>query len=94
MLGMIDLGVFKGFVNKELDDEEIITLLPADLSLDLGLEGPAQHSSHLTNNLSVADTCVSIFFSTVQTLKLMIQNNVKKFKPMLGLFLCQNKNEM
>ena len=24
MLGMIDLGVFKGFVNKELDDEEII----------------------------------------------------------------------
>ena len=24
MLGMIDLGVFKGFVTKELDDEEII----------------------------------------------------------------------
>ena len=27
MLGMIDLGVFKGFVNKELDDGEIIRIL-------------------------------------------------------------------
>ena len=42
MLGMIDLGVFKGFVNKELDDEEIIkcalpTLHPRSMKCPLQL---------------------------------------------------------
>lgn len=32
MLGMIDLGVFKGFVNKELDDGEIISSLSLSMS--------------------------------------------------------------
>ena len=45
LLEVLDLVVLLGPVAPLL-----LALLPTDLSLDLGLKGPPQHSSHLAND--------------------------------------------